>query len=234
MYLGGMSQSPFHITGCEGVDGMFLNRQHGHMQQAPSRLEERVAYAVSALCSPYVVLPLLATAATWRVAPTPATFLLWTSVALFFLVFLPVIFVAYKVRSGQLTDIHVMVREQRAVVFLVFLGSSTVGLLLFWWLGAPIMLLILAGLVLLNGLIAMLVTFLWKISLHAWVLAGAITSFALLSQDQWIWWLLLLLPLVMWARIVRNRHSVLQSLGGAMAGIGFTAAAYCLVFSVLL
>ena len=201
------------------------------MTSLPSRnREDWLAYAISALFSPYIVLPVLAVATTWRIAPTPSDFLLWTSATLFFLSFVPAAFIVHRIRSGQLSDIHIMVREQRFLVFLVFLASGGVGILTLWQLGVPLQFLSLTALLYLNGLIAALITSVWKISLHSWVLAAAITSFALFTGNRAFWWLLALVPAVMWARIVRNRHTYLQSWAGAVVGILLTALTYYLFF----
>ncbi|MGI6103530.1 MAG: hypothetical protein ACOYBJ_02835 [Patescibacteria group bacterium] len=197
----------------------------------PSRIrEDWFAYLVSAAFSPYVVLPVLAVGVTWRLAPDAPSFLLWTSVTLFFLSLVPAAYITHRVRSGALTDIHIMVREQRSTAFLVFFLSGAVGIGVLWQLGASPVFLGLAGLVCANGFVAALVSLVWKISLHNWVLTGAITAFAILSGERWVWLLLLLVPFVIWARVARERHTVVQGVAGAVVGILLTACSYAIAF----
>jgi membrane-associated phospholipid phosphatase len=64
---------------------------------------------------------------------------------------------------------------------------------------------------------SLLVTLVWKISIHVAVAAGAVVILALVFGPAW----LLLVPLVAavgWARVVLNDHSPAQSVAGATLG----------------
>lgn len=188
----------------------------------PATMADRFAYRVSALASPFVIFPLLIVSATWAVADTLNQFLLWTGLILLFTGLIPGLYILWGIQAGRLTDIHIMVREQRAAVFLVFLVSAAAGIAMLWLLEVPTTILLLALIAFGNGLVAALITLFWKVSVHAWVYAGAATAFALLSGYAWGWWLLLGLPLVVWARTHRRRHTPTQGVVGACFGIGLT------------
>lgn len=190
---------------------------------------DRLAYLVSVVGSPFLILPVLILGATWRVASTPEQFLLWGSVALVFFTALPPAYVYNEVRAGRITDLHIQRREQRWSVFLVFLVSTVIGLTVYWMLGAPMPLITLALVVFASAVAAALITLFWKISIHAWVVAGSVTAFALLAADHRWWWALLLVPLTVWARVHRHRHSPAQGILGALAGIGVTYLLYRLL-----
>ncbi|MBM3474063.1 MAG: hypothetical protein FJX75_12410 [Armatimonadetes bacterium] len=68
----------------------------------------------------------------------------------------------------------------------------------------------------------------WKASVHAAVYVGAFTSCALVVGPWW-WSGLTGLPLVIWARATRGRHTVLQGLVGAAIAIAATVITYTLV-----
>ncbi len=180
------------------------------------------AYRISVLASPFVIFPLLILSATWAIAETPAQFLLWTSIILLFTGLIPGLYILWGIQAGRLTDIHIMVREQRAAVFLVFLVSAAAGIATLWMMEAPTTILLLALIAFGNGLVAALITLFWKVSVHSWVYAGPAIAFVLLSGYPWGWWLLAGLPIVVWARTHRRRHTPTQGIVGALLGIGLT------------
>ncbi|MBI4032703.1 hypothetical protein HY374_03290 [Candidatus Berkelbacteria bacterium] len=194
-------------------------------------LRGQLAYLISAVASPFVIFPLLVIGATWGVAASPSEFLAWAGVLLLTTGVIPACYILWGVRAGRITDIHIMVREQRAIVFLVFLVSAAAGLALLWLLEAPRTIFLLALIAFGNGLLAALITLFWKVSIHAWVYAGAAASFALLADAPWGWWLLLGLPLVIWARTHRQRHTIAQGVGGGLLGLGLTYLLYLIIFS---
>ncbi|MBI2589430.1 hypothetical protein HYW32_00125 [Candidatus Berkelbacteria bacterium] len=202
-------------------------------QSAPiaNFFSNRLAYVVSALFSPFLILPALIVAATWRVAASPPQFVAWVGIPFLFLFIIPTAYIANEVRARRMSDIHIMVREQRAMAFLVFLVSAAVAIGIYWWIKVPASLLILGVVVFLNALFAAFITLFWKISIHAWVLSGAVTAFALIVDSPFAWWILLFIPLVIWSRIYRGRHTVLQGLMGALIGASATYALYLLIRS---
>jgi membrane-associated phospholipid phosphatase len=124
-----------------------------------------------------------------------------------------------------LSDRHVRVRAQRPLPLLVGIGWVLVGLALLALWGAPRDLVALVAAVAVGLLTALLVTLVWKVSVHAAVVAGAVVVLALVFGPA----LLLLAPLVGlvgWARVEAGDHSPAQVLagvvlGGAVAGTVF-------------
>lgn len=190
---------------------------------------DHLALGLSALVSPFVVLPVLLLAANWLVARTPAEFWAWSAVALIFFIGIPPLYIYSQVRAGRITDFHIQVRQQRAQVFAVFLASTAFGIVIDWLLGVPATLLGLLVVIFGSAIVAGLITLGWKISLHAWTLAGSVAVFALLSADDRWWWLLLLVPVVIWSRIHRERHTLAQGLAGGVMGVVVTWLLYQLV-----
>jgi len=187
---------------------------------------DHLALVLSAVVSPFVALPALVLGANWLVARTPAEFWAWSVIALIFFVGIPPLYIYREVHAGRITDFHVQVREQRARVFMVFLISTLIGILLYWLLGVPATLIALMLVVFGSAIVAGLITLAWKISIHAWTVAGSITAFALLSDDPRWWWLLILVPAVIWSRIHRERHTIAQGLAGAASGVVVTYVLY--------
>lgn len=183
---------------------------------------DHVALVISAVVSPFVVLPTLLLGTTWQVATTLTEFVLWGTVGLLFFVILPPLYIYREVRAGRITDVHVQLREQRATVFAVFLISAALGSTCYWLLGVSSILMNLVIILFLSALVAAMITLEWKISIHAWTVAGSVTAFALLSSNPNWWWGLLAVPLVIWARVHRDRHSPAQGLAGAFVGVVVT------------
>jgi hypothetical protein len=75
---------------------------------------------------------------------------------------------------------------------------------------------------------SLLVTLVWKISIHVAVVAGAVVILVLVLGPTWI----ILTPLIVavgWARVVTRDHTAWQSAAGGALG----AAVAAVVFSVL-
>lgn len=192
-------------------------------------LSDHLALILSAVVSPFVALPALMLGANWLEARTNAEFWAWSLVALIFFVGIPPLYIYREVQAGRITDFHVQIREQRFRVFIVFLLSTALGSVLYSLLGVPPTLLGLLAVVFGSAVIAGLITLLWKISLHAWTVSGAITAFALLAADARYLWLLLLVPVVIWSRIHRQRHTLAQGIAGGVMGVLVTWLLYLLL-----
>jgi len=69
-----------------------------------------------------------------------------------------------------------------------------------------------------SGIIMMVITFWWKISMHASSLGGVATMLTVLYGAVMLP-LFVLLVLVSWSRVVLRRHTVTQVIAGSLAGI---------------
>lgn len=140
---------------------------------------------------------------------------------------IPALYIFWQVRLGKISDPHIERREERRSVFGVFIGSLCLGTVALWALGAPHSFVILTLLIFVSSLCAGAITLYWKISIHSWVLAGAITLFGLsFASPSWYWWLLLLVPVVIWSRVYRRRHTLWQGVAGAIFGMVLTSLLY--------
>ncbi len=182
--------------------------------------KDKVAFLVSAFFSPFIVIPIFIFIVTYAYSQTRREFLLFCSAAFLFSTIIPFLNVLIAVKRGKITDIHVAVREERKGPFTIALLSIAVGTLVLWLLGAPREIVILGIVMLLNGIIFFLITLFWKISMHASILAGVLVSLIVLI-NRWFALGFLIIPLLMWARIHRHRHSFYQGLVATiLAAIG--------------
>jgi membrane-associated phospholipid phosphatase len=152
----------------------------------------------------------------------------WALLAALFSSILPLTYVLWGVRRRRLSDRHVGSREQRLFPLLIGIGSIVVGLALLTALGAPGELVALVAAMTAGLIVSLLITLVWKISMHTAVAAGAVTIVALVFGSVWLV-LMLLVGLVGWARVELDDHTPAQVVAGA--GVGAIVAAA--VFTVL-
>lgn len=193
---------------------------------------DRLAFAISAATSPYVITGLTAATAVLLLRPTLPQLLLWGGVCVLTGAVIPFLIVLILWRKHRLTDMHVAVRTEREIPFLAALLSAALGVALLWLIHAPTPLIGLGAIYLANGLMLALISLRWKISVHASVFTAGIISIALLSSPLVLWGLLLL-PLVMWSRVRRNRHTWLQGLAPVVLSGVLTPSAFAFVGSHL-
>ena len=148
----------------------------------------------------------------------PGTF--WYGViAAVFTCVVPFVVLVALVRAGKVTDHHVSDRRQRGPVLALSLvivlgGFAALGLL---HAPASVMAMVLA----LVGGIALLaiVSLVWKISGHAAAITSAAVSVLYLFGPGW-WPALVLVPVVIWSRLLLRAHTLAQLLAGAVFGGG--------------
>lgn len=194
--------------------------------QQPAR--QRLARLVTEMLAPVPVTSGLLILVAWRNAPTAGQAVQWVLLTVVLMIFLPYLYVLRGVRRRRLSDRHVRVRAQRPLVLLIGVTSIVVVLTLLVIGGAPRELVALVAAMLIGLAASLLVTLVWKISIHTAVVAGAIVILVLVFGPL----LLVLVPLVGvvgWARVELRDHSLAQ----VMAGSGLGAVVAGVVFSLL-
>ncbi len=188
----------------------------------PPTLLDRVAARLSDIISPPLVSLPVALAVTrqegisWRSAIGWAG-LFWTGTGL-----LPLFYLFRLWLRGQVTDIHVRVRQQRLRPLAMTLVSMAGTLLALALVGAPLPLLRLGIAIWVQWALLTLITFRWQISMHGAAMGTAATIFWSI-QGMGSWPVLTLVPIVGWARVRLRRHTKLQVAAGAALGALTTA-----------
>jgi len=184
-------------------------------------LLEGLAFLLSGLTSPYVVIPLLSLAVvTWRCNDWREG-LLWAGITIFFATIVPLLYVYAGMHRGTITDLHVMLREERLEPFVVATVSSLAGTLILHRLGAPMEIVMLGVVVVANGVVFALMSLFTKVSVHAAVVTVAIYVGGTFFHPA-VYCLLLALPIVLWARLYRGRHSLWEGLEAILVAAGVT------------
>lgn len=151
----------------------------------------------------------------------------WAGLHLLVAVCAPVGYVGLQLARGRISDFELRVREQRVKPYLVSLVCAGLAWL---WLRvgmAPALLIVIAGAGVAQVALMLAITLFWKISAHTASVAG-VAALAVMLLGASALPLLALTPLVAWARLRLQRHTLLQTVAGAVLGAGLTIVALTL------
>ncbi len=180
--------------------------------------DKQIAAWVSRLSSPPLLVAIGIALAAASIGSSSAW--LWAAFYTALAILLPVIYIVWKVQRGEIADFHIKERSERIRPMLLTLILSSVGWLVMWWAKAPLTLSIFAGAGVIQVAFLLGVTLRWKISGHSTAAAGfAVFVLALFGRPATP--ILLLIPLVVWARMHRHRHDLAQTIAGSLAGIAY-------------
>lgn len=121
----------------------------------------------------------------------------------------PVVVYLYERKTGQIKDWFITNRAERKDVQLAWFVGSGLFFLTALFLEAPRVLLALSLTLVWLSLLITIVSFYWKMSVHM-VGVTLFVMVLLFTYSVNFWWLLLLLPLVGWARIKLGHHTLSQ------------------------
>jgi len=189
----------------------------------PMRWDERFAHLVSDLLCPPVTIALGLIMVVY--SSDDPTAWRWALIAIGITIVIPVLYIAWKVHTGAISDFHIPIRSQRIRPMLLTVACAVLTWVILWLGHAPALLLSLITFGMIQAAILLLITLYWKISGHS----AAIAGFALLAIRLWgpnLWPVLLLIPLVAWARVRIRRHTLAQTIAGALMGISYISLAF--------
>jgi hypothetical protein len=184
-----------------------------------------LAFAISAVSSPFVVTATTGAIIVWKLQPTWQQLGLWGGIVVVFSAAIPGLVVYTLWRTGRITDVHVAVREQRTIPFLSAIISGAVGVAMLHLVYAPRELVALGAGFLGNGAAMALISLRWKISVHVAVFTASVIALGLVV-DRPLLALLVLLPAVLWARLYRGKHTLTQALVPIVLTAALTPAVY--------
>ncbi len=181
----------------------------------PSTRGEYLAYGISQVGSP----PVMGLAGLTVVAASMAVpgVWLWSGVYVLMAMVAPLLFLIWQVRHGRVTDLDVQLREQRKGSLLVTIAGFGVSWLVMYVGHAPPLLKVMAGAGFVQWLIVFAITLRWKISVHTTSAAGVtlliLHVFGLAAAP-----LVISIPLIAWSRVKLRRHTLGQTVAGALLG----------------
>jgi membrane-associated phospholipid phosphatase len=188
---------------------------------APRTARVRIARLISNLLAPSTIsLPFILLVALYH-ARSVADALFFSFVTLLFLSFGPLTYTIIGVRLGKLSDIEISRRSERAGPFLFGISSVVLGWLVLALLHGPQNLQTVLIIASVSGVLMMVTTLWWKISIHASSMGGAATVLTALYGSVMLPTFVLLI-LVSWSRVVLRRHTVLQVIAGSLLSIALS------------
>ena len=185
-----------------------------------STIIARLAWCVSVVFSPFLV-PVATAIGVVQKHAAPEDLLRWLGIVVLFVTVLPALSIAVMVRFSKVSDLHLKNREERFLPLCCTLVSMIVGTFLLYQLGAAREIVWAGVAYVINSVIFFAITLTWKISFHSSVATGCVTVLVMLVNPQF-GWLFLLIPLIAWARVYRKRHTLLQTVVGAVIAVGST------------
>lgn len=206
---------------------------------------EDFARLISNLVNPLLLPPLVIVLISWMLGLQAAS-LIWVAViCLLFYTFIPVSATLYLLKKKHISSIDLPERKSRNRPFLFSITCAAVA---FWCLNFTSgfthpLLGTIAFIFLLNLSIGFLINLKWKMSIHTSALSSAGAIFFVFSYldlsnmsasaDVWPEFILLLLmPLVIWARYRLNIHSFGELIGGALTGFLLTVIELSLLINI--
>lgn len=184
-------------------------------------VRQRVAWWISVVAHPFVLIPLLVGYVTARLLP-PGRAALVVGLVVAGAVLPMLWIISRRVRSGAWTNYDVSVREQRVGMYPAALAIAGATSLVLLWTRAPrpVLLGTVGSLALIAA--AAVVNLRLKVSLHTGFAAFAAVS---LLPDRILSAALALVTLaVAWSRLELRRHSLAEVAGGALLGAAVGAA----------
>lgn len=187
----------------------------------PRRGRTRAADAFASVLSSVACPPVLAAAMMAISASVVDTAQAWRYAALYvsLAIATPIVYLAWLIRRGVVSDLDVKVRAERWRPLLAAQLGMAIALVLFLVRGAPPLMIGLAAGMLFYTTAAFLITLYWKISMHS-AAAAALTALAVVQFGPNAYPLAFGVPLMAWARIRLRRHTLGQTIAGALLGSG--------------
>lgn len=139
----------------------------------------------------------------------------WATLHAGLTVVLPITFLVWLWARGMVSDLDVCQRKERARPMLAALGGAATSLILLRLGSAPQLLLGIGMATFLQLALVFIVTLRWKISVHTTAAASfAVLMWGLLGAVAWLG----VIPLIAWARLHLKRHTLAQTIAGALWG----------------
>ena len=177
--------------------------------------DERLARWVSLVGSPPITV--LVGILLGAHASADPTAWMWAATILVAVILVPILFILHLRRKGEIADLDLSVRDQRIRPILATLAGSTIAWLAMDLGAAPRLLAALCVAAWTQTAIVLSVTLRWKISVHSMAAAG--TAVMIWNLFGYVAAPVVAgVPLVAWSRVRLGRHTVAQTVAGALTG----------------
>ena len=182
-----------------------------------ARVWTDVARIFSTICNPFLTALALFVILAYQTTATPVAFWLQVVQSTFFTSIAPMLAIFWMYATGRISDLDMSIREERSKVFGIFVVFYVLGAIELYVVHAPkIVIATMAGYAV-SSVLVQAITQYWKISTHALGVTAPIV--VLIAVFSWLPLpLLVLIPVVGWARVYLHAHTVLQVVAGTVLG----------------
>ena len=185
---------------------------------ATSYMNARWARVISNLFSPPMVWSILVFLIAFHYAENRLQGLMWALTYGIIVCLLPILFIAWRVHSGKISDLHMKERQERIVPFLVSIVCAILAWEVLRMMNAPSILPLIAAVTLAELIVMLIITFAWQISMHAMSISVAVIATGIVFGAAPALFVSPLLPIVGAARLRLERHTLAQVIAGAVVG----------------
>ncbi len=172
----------------------------------------KFADIISRIIGPLLWMPLLLLLLIFKTGLDENQILVIFPSLIFLLVVIPFVYLFIALKMHWVAKWDLPKREERRPMLAILFVGSLISLYIIWAYGNKLIL-DLYLLLLMIGFITSLITIFWKISIHM-ILDTTVILMINFLFGWHLWPLLLLLPLVAWARLRLKRHTPAQLLAG--------------------
>lgn len=149
----------------------------------------------------------------------------WALVFVALVVLVPTSFVYLLLRQGKIEGFHIPNRENRRIPYLVIIASNLAGVVLMVLFKAPFLLVAFGIMGVMQSGLLFLINRYWKISGHATAISG-LSVFMVAALGWSLAPVLVMIPLVAWARVRTYSHTLWQTVAGILTGATFILATW--------
>lgn len=186
-----------------------------------------LAQVISFLFNPVMMLVFVPLFLVYKTTGDVILAFAWTVYTMIFLIAIS-FFVIYGVHKKIFTDLDVSVRKQRPLLFIVGLVMALVYLWGLSFLDAPKILTFLTVGFIIGVVIMALINTRLKVSFHVSTASALLFAMAIVYQGYY-YLTLLLIPAIAWARLRIKRHTLPETIVGAILGILLSLGMYLAV-----
>lgn len=189
-----------------------------------------LAKIISFVLNPLIVIVFLPFFLVYKSTHDVTVALHWTSYTMFFLLAIAGL-VYFAVKKKIFTDMDVSRREQRPLLFAIAMLFGVTYLTSLVLLQAPYLLIIVTCGILGGIVIVSIINQHIKASIHVATMTALALTVAI-GYGGYFYFLILLIPLLAWARIKTKRHTVTEAITGGIVGSLLSLSVYSVYLAI--
>jgi membrane-associated HD superfamily phosphohydrolase len=149
----------------------------------------------------------------------------WAFLCFLFGTVVPYLYIWFLYKKKKINDMHIPEKEDRIKPLVVACISYIIIFIILYVLEGPLFLKSIFAVIIVSTIILTIITYFWKICLHASGITFMVITFNILF-GKWMLLMIPLIPLIGWARVRIKKHTV----GQVILGTGITAIVTFLIY----